>query len=111
MKNVGVAITGLVIALAFTLGACGGDGVVGKYSKLVDEMCKCKDKACSDKMRTKRRDLQKSVSKPSKSEMEKIGKLDKKWRECRKSIEKKDDKTAPAVKTKTTDDAKKDEKK
>ena len=59
MKNVRVALITTVVAMAFALTACGGDGVVKKYSKIVDEMCKCKDKACVDKIETKSKKMKK----------------------------------------------------
>lgn len=87
---------GLVAAtLSFALSACGGDAGEwkGKYQKLIDEACACKDQDCLDKVREKRSALRKEFKAKYKDDKEtgkKIGKelssLDDKWSDCRKKV-------------------------
>lgn len=90
MKSMRLALMGAL--LAFGIGACGGgaDEWKGKYQKIIDEMCACKDEACADKVNESRKTLRKEFKeafKDKKEEAKKIGEemqdLDKKYRECR----------------------------
>jgi hypothetical protein len=47
MKKLGM----LVVAMGFSLAACGGGGDMDKIKALSDKMCACKDKACVDSVR------------------------------------------------------------
>lgn len=89
MKTLKVLAIGSL--LAFALSACGDDAGdwKGKYQKIVDEACACKDDACFEKARDKRKKLRKDFKekfKDNKEEGMKIGKqmapLDKKFNEC-----------------------------
>lgn len=84
----------LLLAAVFAVSAgCSGDtidGLMGEYEGLKKEMCACKDAACADKVDEKRRTWEKGAKEkmgkkePSKSQMEKIEKMEDELRECRR---------------------------
>lgn len=86
------------IALTFTLvlglAACGkskGDEIVSEFTALKNEMCKCTDAACADKVEEKSDKLQQKLESTWKSEkdapkdvVEKLEKLDDEYRDCKR---------------------------
>ena len=63
MKKLTFAVSA---ALSLALAACGGkpgEEFVGKLSKLKDEMCACKDKACAEKVSKEMSDWAEKASK------------------------------------------------
>jgi len=84
MKNVSIGLATMVLAMAFALSACGdgGDDAVSKYTKLVGEMCKCKDAACAEEVVKKSHAMKTSKRKPSRARMKKLAPLLKKYTKC-----------------------------
>jgi len=84
MKNVSIGLATMVLAMAFALSACGGGGddAVSKYTKLVDQMCKCKDAACAEEVVKKSHAMKTSKRKPSSARMKQLAPLLKKYTKC-----------------------------
>ncbi len=95
MKNLTIAF--LAAASLLTVGACkkkGGGGAgeaMAKMGEFADDMCKCKDKACADKVQegmTKwstdmaAKGGEKSTEKPSEADMKKMTEVGQKYAEC-----------------------------
>src|SRR5665647_769315 len=95
MKNLTIAF--LAAASLFTVGACkkkgGGDAgeAMAKMSEFADDMCKCKDKACADKVQegmTKwstdmaAKGGAKKDEKPDEASMKKMTEIGQKYAEC-----------------------------
>ena len=96
MKNLTIAF--LAAASLFTVGACkkkgGGDAgeAMAKMSEFADDMCKCKDKACADKVQegmTKwstdmaaKGGAKKADEKPDEAMMKKMTEVGQKYAEC-----------------------------
>ena len=81
MKKIIIA---LVLPFSLSIAACGGgdSSTVGKLGKLADEMCACKNAECADKVDAKIKDLKKTASKPSDSDMKKVEELSSKVQKC-----------------------------
>jgi hypothetical protein len=78
-------ITAILLPLSITLAtACGGGGnsTVDKLGKLANEMCACKTGECADKVDAQIKELKKTASKPSDSDMKKVGELSQKVQKC-----------------------------
>lgn len=82
MKNFKTMLLTLGLASSFALGACGDD--MSKFEGFVDEMCKCKDQACFDKVEKKAKGelTEEKVKKLATDKPEEMGKLMGKMMEC-----------------------------
>ncbi len=61
----------LVSAVMLSLGACSGGSPLDKLTTLKDEVCKCKDIACVDKLKKGSEDLADVMSKLNEADQEK----------------------------------------
>ena len=88
MKNLKITMLALGMSSMFAFGACGGDDL-GKVKGFVDDMCKCKDKACYDKVEEKAKKAMddKTMEKLMKDKPEEMGKLMGKMMECAMKLE------------------------
>lgn len=92
-------ISSIVIGMALLLGACGND-YAKEGEKIADEMCKCTDSACADKVKEKwvalgkkaREEFKKKDDVP-KDLMEKMDKIEKRYRDCRNKAQEGDKKS------------------
>lgn len=82
--------------LLFFAGACGDSGLAADAQKLADEMCKCEDQACADKVMEKRSAFRKKAQEKYKKKedvpkdlLEKMDKIDKQYKECRNKLREK----------------------
>jgi hypothetical protein len=94
MRNFSIIIASL--ALAVGCGKGGLDGKLDELSKIKDEVCACKDKACADAAHDKYIAWKKGNSKddkPSDDQMKKFSELREQLNECRHKIS---DTAAPA---------------
>lgn len=81
-----------VIGMVFLFVACGGD-FAKDGEKIADEMCACKDSACADKVKEKWVALGKKAREEFKEKedvpkdlMEKMDKIEKRYRDCRDKV-------------------------
>lgn len=81
------------LALATGCGGSAADEIVGKFRSTKNEICKCKDMACVDKVEKdfmawmmKNADKFKNV-KPSKGQEEEVEKLEKEQEACKEKLE------------------------
>jgi hypothetical protein len=69
--NPAAAMKKTMLMFVMVLGACGG-GDIDKLSKLKDEACACKDKACAEAVNKKMDQTMESMKEPSASDMKKL---------------------------------------